>query len=201
MRTPDRGSLLTRIGRYAARRLLVAPLILFVIAWPVSLFLNIGVGLGRPGAGVVWGPGSAPGATIWELTLIRGGLLLVIGGTRTDNIYYDGPTGYMSTGWPVYLLIVDRCTGPIVWVPRIARPATWCGPYIVIPWWFALIPAAPLARLGTRPKRRSAEGLCEFCGYPRVGLPEGSACPECGEVGGSITSPSTERSPSNTSPP
>jgi hypothetical protein len=136
------------------RGLALVPVVLVAIAWPMSFFINAGVGIANPVVSSL-GPGTARDDTMFEATLVRGGLLLIFDGTRTDNIFYDGNTGHASTGWPLYLLLVQRCDGPVVGVPRIVHPATWCGPYVIVPWWVVAVPALVLAWFSARFGRRT----------------------------------------------
>ena len=59
-----------------------------------------------------------------------------------------------------------------------------------VPLW-AILPAvaAPTWFLWRRDRRfRFGPGRCVKCGYPRLGLAEGAACPECGEPAVSVAS-------------
>jgi hypothetical protein len=192
-----------RLCRWFTRRLSIVPLISVLVGWPLSSFLNAGFGVlnGSP-AVRAWGPGAASGSTYAEITLMRGGLLLVINGTRTDDIFEGTGGSSWNDGWPVYFLLMEKCSSNVAYLPRYVRPAAWCGPYIVIPWWLVLLPSVALARWGLR-RRPIAPGKCEACGYSLAGLSLESACPECGSprAPGSIKPQSQRPSSPQQSPP
>jgi hypothetical protein len=141
------------------------------LLWASSYWANFGVGVGA---------GSRPQAVFVEVTTVTDGLLIVRDGTRTDNICYDGPTGYeYGPSDDLYLLTIDKACGPHVWWPRVEHPAPWCGPYIFVPLWMPILVCLALGcAVGFR--RRSPPGTCEACRYPLAGMPPGAACPECG---------------------
>ena len=176
-----RRTLRTRtFGRWFRRRFCLVQLLAVLIFWPLSYFVNAGFGLlnGNPSVRA-WGVGAAPNSTCFEVTLARGGMLLVINGTRTDGIYYNTSSGSTSWGWPIYFLLMENTNVPAVWFPSYARPAPWCGPYILVPWWLVVVPSALLARWGLR-SGPAPPGKCTTCGYELAGLPCDAACPECG---------------------
>jgi hypothetical protein len=189
--------------RWLRRRLSIVPLVAVLVSWPLSFFLNAGFGVLNSNPAVrAWGPGAAPSSTYAEITLIRGGLLLVINGTRTDDILNGTGGSSWSDGWPVYFLLMEKCSDQVAYWPRYARPAAWCGPYVVIPWWLVLLPAVALARWGLR-RRPIAPGKCAACGYALAGLAADSLCPECGSPRAPVkTKPRSQpASPPPQSPP
>src|SRR5438046_6980713 len=107
MHPPRRARPRRRYGRWIRRRLSLIPLIAVLVGWPASFFIQGGFGLlNLSQAARAWGP--AAGSSCFEVSLIRGGLLVVINGTRTDSIYpSDIMSGSMSIGWPVYLLLME----------------------------------------------------------------------------------------------
>lgn len=151
------------------------------LVWAISLWQNLGVGVDSTGTPGGWGTSKA----MFEVSMVRGGVVLIVGGTRTDSITYDPITGFTTSelfGGRVYVLDVHTVAGPLVWWPRFERPAAWSGPYIFLPLWpLALGCGATSAWLWGK-SRRIVPGVCPTCGYALAGLPAGAACPECGGV-------------------
>jgi hypothetical protein len=155
-------------------------MLLFLLAvglgllWSSSYFANFGVGVGK-------GHGPSGDAAIVEITTVTDGLLMVLGGSRTDNICYDGSTGFSyGPSQALYGLEIDKIGGPHVLLPSVKHPAAWCGPYIFVPLWMPIALCLFLgAGLVLWPRRPA--GTCERCWYPLEGLASGAPCPECGK--------------------
>ncbi|MBC7773319.1 MAG: hypothetical protein H7210_12545 [Pyrinomonadaceae bacterium] len=139
----------------------------------ISMWQNLGVGIAPPGSSVAWGCDKA----ICEVSMVRGGLLFVFNGTRTDSLIYDHSNGFSQFGGHIYVLDVHTVAGRIIWWPRIEQPAPGCGPYVFMPLWPVVLGCTFGAwRLRPRPDKNA----CKSCGYSRSGLPPGAPCPECG---------------------
>ena len=142
-----------------------------MIVWLSSYLANFGFGVGR---------GTSNHAVLLEVTTVTDGFLVVYNGTRTDNICYDGLTGY---GWgpseAFYLLMVQKHGGRHVLWPRVEHPAKWCGPYTFVPIWMPMLGCVGLGWL-LRLLRKHPLGTCSRCGYSRTGLQPRTPCPECG---------------------
>lgn len=149
--------------------------------WVPSLWWNAGVGLGAPGMSVAMGMGSANA----EVSLVRGGLLLIINGTRADSVTYDPDENFTCTATEagfhgrLYILSVHTVAGPMVWWPRLERPGASREPYLFVPLWLVMLACFYIAWRAI-PRRR--KGACPSCGYPLAGLPPSSPCPECGST-------------------
>lgn len=97
----------------------------------------------------------------------------------------------IALGWPMRALSMrvgmgDAHEGGLV--RRVNSARFWALPATIIPGGFAVntLLAASIVLLGVegfsfvRRRVRSARGRCAACGYDRVGLGVGEACPECG---------------------
>lgn len=179
--TPTKAARPGRRRRITQRALAYAGAVAALL-WVVSLWQNLGFGIDAAARPTGWG---ASKATV-EASLVRGGVLLIFGGTRTDSIAYDPLTSFsmfFPFGGRVYILDVHTVAGPVVWWPRYQRPAPWSGPYIFLPLWpIALGCIAAAWRLWVL-GRQVVPGICPACRYPLAGLPAGAACPECGNGG------------------
>jgi hypothetical protein len=119
-----------------------------------------------------------------EVSLARGGLMLVFNGTRTDASYYDDNMGCGYSGSSLYgpnglyFMHMDRVSAPVVWVPIATHPTTARGLYILIPFWLPLLIIAAAIPLSLRRTRTG----CPACGYDLRGLPKNALCPECGKT-------------------
>lgn len=163
--------------RRAFRSVALWSAVALLACWCLSFQTQCGVGIHtRPTWG--WGPSKSN----VELSLVRGGLLCILGGTRTDCIGYDSRSGYSTFGDTLYFLEVDTPGRAVIWWPRFTRPAPWSGTYDFYPFWLLIAPCAALVGW-LRPRPRTDDSVCRACGYPRPGLPSPlSPCPECGAV-------------------
>jgi hypothetical protein len=97
---------------------------------------------------------------------------------RSSNPYYGGDTplavnsGY-GFAWPAQMPMLMTTSTPFVWIARV-------------PFWLPSVgfAAASLViwRVERRRRLRQRHSLCMACGYDRLGLAVGNACPECGGV-------------------
>jgi hypothetical protein len=172
------------------RRELLALTVLSVVVgllWLASHFEAVGIGVGRiepPG----WSGGllsaAAQDRCNVEVSLARGGLLIIVNGTRTDDVYYD--QNMSSSRWGgngLYYVEMGDVAAPYVWWPSSVRPETWAGLYTLVPFW--MVEGVALGLLGlTWWRWRERPGVCRACGYSLSGLAGGAACPECGAAAG-----------------
>jgi hypothetical protein len=154
-------------------------MLLFVLAsilafiWGTTYFTNSGIGVGK-------GTLTRRDAAILEITTVTDALLVVCDGSRTDNLCYDGPTGFSyGPSEMLYYLDLDTLRGPHVLLPWVQRPAIWSGPYIFVPLWIPIVACLVLGLVLRRWPGRPI-GVCVKCSYSLAGLPSGAACPECG---------------------
>lgn len=151
------------------------------VLWIASLWNNVGIGLDSATTPSRWGTSKAT----LELSLVRGGVLIIVGGTRTDLIAYDANTSFsLHQIGRIYFLDVGTVAGGHIWLPRVQRPAAWSGPYFFVPFWIMILPAAFTAVWACTviSKRRSRLNACQHCGYALNGLPREGVCPECGNA-------------------
>jgi len=170
--------------------------VLTLFFWVLSFYAPVGVGFGRlrrsaaPGGTVVLNNTTCANV---ELSLARGGLMLVLNGTRTDVVYYDQNMGCSSSDYGLlYTVKMDQVAAPIVWWPSSTIPKdwtgsaqNWAGRYTLVPFWVLLIIGAA-AMLWVWRRRPRPDGSCKSCGYNRHGIPPTAKCPECGLVTGTV---------------
>ncbi len=176
--TPSPASRSFRLRQFA-QRVFACVGAMAIIFWAVSVWQNLGVGIDAVPRPTGWGTSKA----VIEASLVRGGVVLIAGGTRTDSVAYDPNTGFSEfrpLGGRVYILDVHTVAGPMVWWPRIEQPAAWSGLYIFFPLWPIVLGCGAVTIWLWTKNRRIVPGACPTCGYVLAGLHTGAACPECG---------------------
>ena len=157
--------------------IVLAALILSIFLLALSARSNLGIGIDAAARLTGWGPDRA----FVEASLVRGGVLFVMNGTRTDSVSsYERSTGastFNPFGQRVYVLDVEPVIGKWVWMPRLENPG---GTYLFVPLWPFVVGFGAASFWIVARRRARVAGTCLRCGYVLTGLGAGAVCPECG---------------------